>query len=270
MTWRLSLRDCRTTSLCGKRSTGPRTLALYRRDGRAPEATLKGPACDQREGECPCIHPSSASQRPSRFTMGNKIIRKRESADSQQEPAEDQKTKEMGGPGVMPIQEAVPAEELNVVLGQEVTQTSCLPNEECVSAPEPMPEACVEVDFATAPVEEKDPSSAPSLDQSTPFSSPQPSITPILEAEVGDVPAADGSPDGAEAAVSSASDPDAALKAGDAGNLEAVTDGNSEQEESPSKRLTELSLTGNDPDLIEDTPLDMGASAELIRGSDDP
>ncbi|XP_077371883.1 uncharacterized protein LOC144015614 isoform X1 [Festucalex cinctus] len=198
--------------------------------------------------------------------MGNKIIRKRESADSQQEPSEDQKTKEMEDCDVTPAQQAVSAEELDVVIGQEVAQTPCLPNEECLFAPEPMPEACAEVDFAAAPGEEKDPSSAPSLDLSTTFSSPQPSITPILEAEVTDVPAADGSPDGAEAAVSSALDPATALKAGDSGNLEAVTGGNSEQEES----LSKLSLAGNDPDLIEDTPLDMGASAELLCGSDDP
>ncbi|XP_019712812.1 uncharacterized protein LOC109507651 [Hippocampus comes] len=208
--------------------------------------------------------------------MGNKIIRKREfpvsAAGSGQEPVEDQKTTELGASNVTPAQQTVPAEEVDVVIGQEATQTPCLPNEECVSAPAPMSEARVEVDCEAGPGQEKDQSSSPSLDVNTDFSSPQPTVTPqtpILEDKVADVAAAEGSPDDTEAAVSSALDPDTALKSEDAGNLEAGTDGNLEQEESLSKGLKELSLTGNDPDLIDDTPLDVGVSAEPVGGSED-
>ncbi|XP_051916274.1 uncharacterized protein LOC127597321 [Hippocampus zosterae] len=208
--------------------------------------------------------------------MGNKIIRKRElpvgAAASGQEPLEDQKTTKLGTSDVTPAQQTAPAEEVDVVVGQEATQTPCLPNEECVSAPAPIPEARVEVDFQAGPGQEKDPSSSPSLDLNTDFSSPQSTVTsqiPILEDKVADVSAAEGSPDDTEVAVSSALDPDTASKSEDAGNLEARTDGNVEQEEILSKGLKELSLTGNNPELIDDTPLDVGVSAEPVGGSED-
>ncbi|XP_061629611.1 uncharacterized protein si:ch211-127m7.2 isoform X1 [Phyllopteryx taeniolatus] len=218
--------------------------------------------------------------------MGNKIIRRRESAvsapGSQQDPAEDEKTTPKAGADVTAAQQTVPADDLDVALGQQVAETPCLPNEECVCVPEPMQEACVKVDFETLPVsenaqvqdEENDPfsSASPSLDLSTPLSFPQPTITPpyqtpIPEEEFADVPAAEGTSDGTGAAVSSTLDPDPASEAGDAGNLETGTDENSE--ESLSKCLKELSLMGNDPDLIDQTPINIGVSAELVCGSED-
>ncbi|XP_061896613.1 cell surface glycoprotein 1-like [Entelurus aequoreus] len=202
--------------------------------------------------------------------MGNKLIRKRESlvgsaASPEQKPTKDQTV----APDGTPAQKTVPAEKLDVVVGEEVAKVSCLPGEQCVSKletapeadPKPNPEACA-VEPAPEPTPAVDGendlssmSSSPSVEMSTPDGTPQPYQTPT------EVLLSEGAGDDAAAALESSSldpetpeeEPEPAEKPAE---VEAAGD-TKQREESVKESLKELNLNaGTESDLLDDIPID--------------
>lgn len=85
--------------------------------------------------------------------MGNKLGRKQDgSVDCDETAASEQQTAEVAeeDSGITQTPEAVEIENLDVVVGEQVTQVACLPTEECVAE-------CKEVEAPAAPLNDAEP-----------------------------------------------------------------------------------------------------------------